>query len=104
MKTFQHQSDTKICILKAFDHVYTNIKGQQPELKELKINAYFYAEKPEVGDILHSFSFDIKEFTITEIIENRDAKADHWPKTVNGKQYTEDDLKRPESKGHHFRE
>lgn len=102
MKTFNHQNDTNICILRAYDKEFLNAKGQQPILIKAKVDAYFYDEKPEVGDILQSFSFGINEFTITEIIENRDAKTDHWPKKVGGVEYLEDDMKRPEAKGHHF--
>lgn len=101
MKTFEH-SKNDMLILKAFDKNYTNVKGQQPILVDCKVEGLFFEEKPQVDDIINSFPFGIDNMKVVEILENHDAKKTHYPKVVNGIEYTENDLKRPEAKGVHF--
>lgn len=102
MKPFEHHNGKAMFILKAFDHEYLNLKGQKPELREVKINALFFEKKPEIGDIIVSNPFYLERLKVTEIIENRDAKKQHYPKVIDKIEYTENDLKRPEAKGVHF--
>lgn len=113
MKTIDHSTDRNFNLLSVEDIVKKTTEVFDKEKKQKKIvelqdnksciiKAIFFGQKPEIGDLITAIRFNIENLKVAKIIENRDAKKQHYPKIINGIEYTEDDLKRPEAKGINF--
>jgi len=93
MREFFDHSET--CILKknGEERIHPETKLKLHEFSTAIIEGCFFGKvKPKVGDIFDWPAHKLVNLSVKEIISIRDAKTPYYPKVVDGKEYSKEDL------------